>query len=97
MEFEQRNYLEADEKVHCKDYINKRESYDSCDKAYINRILSELDVGHFTPIWATDDPLKVTTLFNSNQSTKLSKHYQHIVSGNQVSGSIAYRIHDDGC
>ena len=84
VEFEQDIYVEEDEDKNCSNYVD--DSYEACDRRYIQEILSRYYPQGFMPVWATDNMTTVTKLLLSN-STTFSDKYTDIILGIEQSGT----------
>ena len=84
VEFEQDIYVEEDEDKNCSNYVD--DSYEACDRRYIQEILSRHYPDGFMPVWATDNMTTVTKLLLSN-STTFSAKYTDIILGIEKSGT----------
>ena len=84
VEFEQNVFVEEDEDKNCSNYDN--DSYEDCDRRYIQEKLSRNYPDGFMPVWATGNMTKVTKLFLSNSSSFHAK-YQDLILGIEQSGT----------
>ena len=77
--------MEEDKDKNCSDY--DVDSFDICDRHFIEDKLSQFYPNGFMPAWATGDMAKVTNIFFANSSS-FSKHYEDIISGIEHSGKV---------
>ena len=84
VQFEQNVFVEEDEDKNCSNYVD--DSYEACDRRFIQEKLSQYYPYGFMPVWATENMSTVTSLYLSN-STSFYSNYTDIILGIEQSGT----------
>ena len=83
VQFEQNVFVEEDKDKNCSNYVD--DSYEACDRSFIQEKLSRYYPDGFMPVWATENMSTVTNLYFSN-STSFYANYADIILGIEQSG-----------
>ena len=85
VEFSQQKFVEADNNANCMNYPSEHQTYNDCDKNYINKVLSTYSP-NLIPVWSTQNMTEVSRLLTYPMVfPNHTVSYEDLSDGTQIS------------